>query len=48
MHPEGSAVTLHLQAPFYVGIGFTSHLAATLSVAKLSDVVLENRAGAVR
>ena len=48
MHPEGAPVTLHLQAPFYVGIGFTSHLAATLSAAKLSDVVLENRAGRIR
>ena len=48
MHPEGAPVTLHLQEPFYVGIGFTSHLAATLSAAKLGNVVLENRAGRVR
>src|SRR5579863_7874042 len=48
MHPEGAPVTLHLQEPFYVGIGFTSHLPATLSSAKLSDVVLANRAGRVR
>jgi hypothetical protein len=48
MHPEGAPVRLHLQEPFYVGIGFTSHLAATLSAAKLSNVVLENRAGRIR
>ena len=48
MHPEGAPVTLHIDGPFYVGIGFASHLAATLSAAKLSNVVLENRAGRVR
>jgi hypothetical protein len=48
MHPEGAPVTLHIEGPFYVGIGFASHLPATVSSAKLSNVVLENRAGAVR
>jgi len=48
MHPEGAPVTLHIEGPFYVGIGFASHLPATVSMAKLSDIVLENRAGAVR
>ena len=48
MHPEGAPVTLHLQEPFYVGIGFTSHQPATLSAAKLGNVVLDNRAGRVR
>ena len=48
MHPEGAPITLHLQEPFYVGIGFTSHLPATRSSAKLSDVVLVNGAGTVR
>jgi hypothetical protein len=48
MHPEGAPVTLHIDGPFYVGIGFCSHLAATTSSAKLSNVVLENRAGKVR
>jgi hypothetical protein len=47
MHAEGTPVTLHIDGPFYVGIGFASHLAATLSTAKLSNVVLENRAGRV-
>jgi len=48
MHPEGAPVSLHLDGPFYVGIGFASHLPATLSSAKVSNIVLENRAGAVR
>ena len=48
MHPEGAPITLHIDGPFYVGIGFASHLAATTSIAKLSNVVLENRAGRVR
>ena len=48
MHPEGAPITLHIDGPFYVGIGFTSHLPATVSSAKLSNVVLENRAGRVR
>jgi len=48
MHAEGAPITLHLDGPFYVGIGFASHLPATLSSAKVSNVVLENRAGWVR
>jgi hypothetical protein len=48
MHPEGAPITLHIQGPFYVGIGFASHLPATVSTAKLSNVVLENRAGRIR
>src|SRR6266702_319702 len=47
MHAEGAPITLHLDGPFYVGIGFASHLPATLSSAKVSNVVLENRAGRV-
>ena len=31
-----------------VGIGFASHLAVIASTAKVSNVVLENRAGEVR
>jgi len=48
MHPEGAPVTLHLDGPLYVGIGFVSHQPATLSAAKLSNVVLENRSGRIR
>jgi hypothetical protein len=48
MHAVGSAVTLHLDGPFYVGIGFCSHLPATPGTAVLSNVVLEDAAGKVR
>src|ERR1700744_2765514 len=48
LHPEGGPVTFHTSGPFYVGVGFTSHLAANVLTAKVSDVVVENRAGAVR
>jgi len=48
MHPEGAPVTVHLDEPFYVGIGFASHLPATLSTARVGNVVLENRAGRIR
>ena len=48
MHQYGAPLTLHLDGPFYVGIGFVSHLPTTLDTAVLSDVVLENAAGKVR
>lgn len=48
MHQFGPPITLHLVAPFYVGIGFCSHLPATSDTAILSHVVLENSAGRVR
>jgi hypothetical protein len=48
MHQFGAPITLKLQAPFYVGIGFTSHLPGVAETATLSNVVLENRAGRVR
>lgn len=48
MHPFGAPITLHLTAPFYVGIGFTSHLPGVAETATLSNVVLENHAGGVR
>jgi hypothetical protein len=47
MHQEGPAMELHLQEPFYVGVGFTSHQPGTLDSAVLSNVVLENSAGKV-
>jgi hypothetical protein len=47
MHEFGAPVTLHLDAPFYVGIGFVSHLPATVDTAVISHVVLENKAGRV-
>jgi hypothetical protein len=48
MHQFGPPVTLHLEGPFYVGIGFCSHLPDKSDTAVLSDVVLENSAGRVR
>ena len=48
MHQVGSTASLHFDAPFYVGIGFTSHLPATVDTAVVSKVRLENAAGEVR
>ena len=48
LHAEGAPVTFKTNGPFYVGIGFTSHLPANVLTAKVSDVVLENRAGRIR
>ena len=48
MHVFGPPVQLHFDGPFYVGIGFCSHLPATVDGAVLRDVVLENAAGRVR
>ena len=48
MHQIGDPVQLHIDGPFYVGIGFVSHLPATVDTAVLSHVVLANAAGKVR
>ena len=48
MHQFGPSITLHLDGPFYVGIGFCSHLPDKSDTAVLSNVVLENSAGKVR
>lgn len=48
IHPEGAPVTFKTSGPFYVGLGFTSHLPATPLTAKVTDVVVENAAGKVR
>jgi hypothetical protein len=47
MHQFGPPITLHIDAPFYVGIGFCSHLPNKSDTAVLSNVVLENAAGDV-
>jgi hypothetical protein len=47
MHQFGPPIQLHFDGPFYVGIGFTSHLPATLDTAVFSHVVLKNSAGQV-
>jgi hypothetical protein len=47
MHPFGPPIQLHFDESFYVGIGFCSHLPATVDTAVLSNVTLENTAGKV-
>jgi hypothetical protein len=48
MHQLGPPITEHFDGPFYVGIGFCSHLPATVDTAVLSNVLLENSAGKVQ
>jgi hypothetical protein len=48
MHQFGPPITLHLDGPFYVGIGFCSHLPDKVDTAVLSNAVLENAAGRVQ
>jgi hypothetical protein len=48
MHQFGPPIDLHFDAPFYVGIGFCSHLPDKSDTAVLSNVVLENSAGNIR
>jgi hypothetical protein len=46
MHEVGTPVTLPFAPPFYVGIGFTSHLPVTVDTAEVTHVVLDGKAGA--
>ena len=48
MHQLSPPIKLHFNQPFYVGIGFCSHLPATLGTAVFSNVVLSNSAGQVQ
>ena len=48
MHQFGAPINLHIDAPYYVGIGFCSHVPDKSDTAVLSDVVLENSSGKVR
>jgi hypothetical protein len=48
MHQFGPPITLHLDEPFYVGIGFCSHLPDKSDTAVISNVVLANSADKVR
>jgi hypothetical protein len=48
MHQFGPPINLHLDGPFYVGIGFCSHLPDKADTAVLSNVVVENAAGKVQ
>jgi hypothetical protein len=44
-HQFGPPLTVHFDAPFYVGIGFCSHLPDTSDTGVLSNVILENASG---
>lgn len=48
LHPFGPPLHLQFNSPFYVGIGFCSHLPAKSDTAVFSDVVLKDRAGKIR
>ncbi len=48
MHRIGKTAELHFDAPFYVGIGFCSHVPDRMDTAILSHVVLKHAAGEVR
>jgi len=48
MHQFGPPINLHIDGPFYVGIGFCSHLPDKSDTAVLSNVILENSAGKIR
>ena len=48
MHQFGPPITLHLTEPFYVGIGFCSHVPDKSDTAILSNVTLANAAGKVQ
>lgn len=47
MHQFGPPIHLHFDQPFYVGIGFCSHLPTKSGTAVFTNVVLENSAGKV-
>lgn len=47
MHQFGPPVHVHIEGPFYVGIGFCSHYPVTVDTGVFSDVLLENSAGKV-
>jgi hypothetical protein len=48
LHRFGPPIQLHFDAPFYVGIGFCSHLPTKTDTAVFSDVLLEKAAGKLR
>ena len=48
MHAFGPPIQLHIDGPFYVGIGFCAHVPDKTDTAVLSNVVLENAAATMR
>lgn len=47
MHQFGPPIEIHFDGPFYVGIGFCSHQPVTVDTGIFTDVLIENKAGAV-
>ena len=47
MHQFGEPIQLNFKEPFYVGIGFNSHIPDKVDTGIVSNVVLENAAGKV-
>jgi hypothetical protein len=47
MHQFGPPINLHFDGPFYVGLGFCSHLPTTTDTGVFSNVILKNTAGAI-
>ncbi len=48
LHQFGPPVQTHFHGPFFVGIGFCSHLPAQADTAVFSNVFLENKAGEIK
>ncbi len=48
MHQFGAPIHLHIEGPFYAGIGFCSHLPAQPDTGILSNVLLVNAPGKVK
>jgi hypothetical protein len=48
LHQFGAPITLHIDGPYYVGIGFCSHMPDKTDTAVLSNVVFVNAAGKVK
>ncbi len=48
LHQFGPPIEVDFKGPFYAGIGFCSHLPATVDTAVFSDVLLRNEAGKLR
>ena len=48
MHQLGPPITLHFDEPFYIGVGFSSHLPATVDTGVIANVSFANGAGNVR
>lgn len=48
MHQYGDPIHLHIDGPFYVGIGFCAHQPDKVDTGVVTDVVLKNSAGRVK